>query len=60
MPLFSTPSPKALALATWQHQQRPYFMAKIERERRKDKAKSGHNDPNVAQSRLIYNFPTYP
>lgn len=60
MPLFSTPSPKTLALATWRNVQRPQYMAKIERERRKDKAKSGHCDPNVAQSRLIYNLPTCP
>jgi len=60
MSLFPTPSPKDLALATWRNVQRPQYMAKIERERRKDKAKSGHSDPNVAQSRLIYNLPTYP
>lgn len=60
MPLFSTPSPKALALATWRDVQRPQFMAKIERDRRRDKAKSGHDDPIVVKTRLIYNFPTYP
>lgn len=60
MPLFSAPSPKALALATWRDVQRPQYIAKIARERRKDKALSGHNDPIVVQSRLIYNFPTSP
>jgi len=64
MPLFSTPSPKDLALATWRDVQRPQYMAKIEQANRKDKAlklvESGHCDPNVAQSRLIYNLPTYP
>ena len=58
MQLFPSPSPKDLALATWRHVQRPQYMAKIELERRKTKAKTGHDDPNVVQSRLIYNFPT--
>lgn len=51
MPLFSTPSPKALALATWRHVQRPQYMAKIELERRKDKAISGHDDPKISNPR---------
>lgn len=51
MPLFSTPSPKALALATWRDVQRPQYMAKIERERRKDKAKTGHDDPKISNPR---------
>ena len=58
MQLFPSPSPKDLALATWRNVQRPQYMAKIERDRRRDKAKTGHDDPIVVQSRLIYNFPT--
>jgi hypothetical protein len=46
MPLFSTPSPKDLALATWRHVQRPQYMAKIERDQRRNKAKSVHCEPN--------------
>lgn len=58
MQLFPSPSPKTLALDTWRHVQRPQYMAKIELERRKAKAKTGHDDPIVVKSRLIYNFPT--
>lgn len=60
MQLFPSPSPKDLALATWRHVQRPQYMAKIERDRRRDKAKTGHDDPIVVKTRLIYNLPTYP
>lgn len=51
MPLFSTPSPKDLALATWRHVQRPQYMAKIELEHRKAKAKTGHDDPKISNPR---------
>jgi len=55
MPLFSTPSPKALALATWRDVQRPQFMAKIARDHRKDHAlrltESGHKDPKISNPR---------
>ena len=48
MTLFPTPSPKDLALATWQHHQRPYFMAKIAHAQRKE---SGHKDPKISNPR---------
>lgn len=51
MQLFPSPSPKDLALATWRHVQRPQYMAKIERERRKAKAKTGHDDPKISNPR---------
>ena len=51
MQLFPSPSPKDLALATWRHVQRPQYIAKIELERRKAKAKSGHKDPKISNPR---------
>lgn len=51
MQLFPSPSPKDLALATWRHVQRPQYMAKIELERRKAKAKTGHDDPKISNPR---------
>jgi hypothetical protein len=39
-------------------------MVKIELDRRREKTlrlvETGHNDPNVAQTVLVYNLPTYP
>jgi hypothetical protein len=55
MPLFSTPSPKELALATWQHVQRPQYLARIAQNHRKDHAlrlaESGHKDPKISNPR---------
>ena len=51
MQLFPSPSPKTLALDTWRHVQRPQYMAKIELERRKAKAKTGHDDPKISNPR---------
>jgi len=64
MPLFPKLSPKNIALARWREVQRPQYMVKIELDRRRAQTlklvETGHSDPNVAQSRLIYNLPTYP
>jgi len=55
MPLFSTPSPKDLALATWRDVQRPQYMAKIEQTKRKEtalrKSETGHCDPKITNPR---------
>ncbi len=48
MPLFSTPSPKDLALATWRDVQRPQYMAKIALDQRKEK---GLRDPKISDPR---------
>ena len=64
MPLFPELSPKNIALARWREVQRPQYMVKIELDRRREKTlrlvETGHNDPNVAQTVLVYNLPTYP
>ncbi len=48
MPLFSTPSPKDLALATWRDVQRPQYIAKIKQANRKEK---GLRDPKISDPR---------
>ena len=55
MPLFSTPSPKALAFATWRDVQRPQYIAKIEHATRKAKAQTNaesvHSEPKISNPR---------
>jgi len=57
MPLFSTPSSKTLALATWRDVQRPQYMAKIALEHRKEtalrKSETGHKDPKMLKCALV-------
>ena len=64
MPLFPELSPKNIALARWREVQRPQYMVKIALDQRRAKTlhlvETGHDDPIVVQSRLIYNFSTYP
>jgi len=64
MPLFPELSPKNIALARWREVQRPQYMVKIALDQRREKTlhlvESGHKDPNVAQTALVYNLPTYP
>jgi hypothetical protein len=55
MPLFSTPSPKDLALATWRDVQRPQYLARIAQNNRKEQAlrlvESGQRDPKISDPR---------
>ena len=57
MPLFSTPSPKDLALTTWRDVQRPQYLARIAQNHRKEtalrKSETGHKDPKMLKCALV-------